>query len=85
MIALPNSLCPISENTLRPCEPRDILQQPLSYDTENYVFGAITDINCLPYCLTTEYEMQVSEGAIDPTAIRIFNAVSQTDLLGNPE
>ncbi len=75
----------LKENSLRPCEPKDVLERPLSYQKDQSLVGQMSFQECLPFCQTTEYLFQLSEGAIDSDAVRSFNSISQMNTLGNPE
>ena len=66
---------------MRPCEPKDMLAFKLSYD--NLTSGSLEN-RCLPSCVQTDYIQEVSSSMIDSVAIDNYNAMSQTDILGDP-
>ena len=53
----------------------------LSYD--NLTSGSLEN-RCLPSCVQTDYIQEVSSSMIDSVAIDNYNAMSQTDILGDP-
>jgi len=59
-----------SVNSLRPCEPKDIIEKPLSYNLYESRLRKRLIEECLPHCMTTEYLFELSEGTVKPESVR---------------
>ncbi len=73
------------ENPERPCVPSDFLNATNYFDNilMNSIVGGENTV-CLPTCVRTEYQLKISEGKIDPEAVKRFSKVSKDEKPGNP-
>ena len=73
------------EADIRPCGPKDTISFTLSYNLALNGSNNLTPNKCLPFCLQTEYVGKLSEAIIDPEGIESYNALSKTNILGDPK